>query len=123
MQGTYGEIPLHVQIVFEESANGHKQAKLVRLPERPAGNFTVRSVPLTAYQTDADGTKRTKPILTVWLYWPADNTDTETSRKISSYIPKYIERLIASDDNLRDLINKQLPGTGWHFPEESLWKP
>src|SRR6478735_8939122 len=98
MHGLHGEIPLHVQIVFEESADGHKQAKLVRLPERPAGDYKVLAHGVQAYQTDAAGQKRTKPILTVWQYWPTDNTDTETARKVNRYLPIYIERLIASDD-------------------------
>src|SRR5260221_6998096 len=123
MDGIYAEIVLHVQIVFEASADGHKQAKFVRLPERPTGDFKVQTIPFPAYQLNKRGEKDFKAIVKVWLYWPSEVNDTNVLRKISGYLPKYIERLIASDENLRALISEQLPGEGWHFPEESLWKP
>jgi hypothetical protein len=130
-----GEIELYVQVSIEKADNGHRQAKLARLPGQPDGDYEVECVTFrvwyptqmqnqssamfirsqTAFtaarpQTENDPTTPIKSahLATVWLYWPPDLSSEKTRRRVYDHLKQNIRKFLRMDEFARI----ELPA--WH---------
>jgi hypothetical protein len=114
------QIELHVQVSIEKPENGHRQAKLIRLPAKPDGEYPSECLTFRAWypdQTVSDPATLTKSahLATVWLYWPLNLPGEKTRSRIYRHLKMNIRRYLRLDEFARIALPNYHKSTGFYF--------
>src|SRR5712691_2756059 len=100
-----GEIELHVQVSVEKAEDGHRQAKLARVPHQPEGEHQRECMTFQAWypsQSPTDPTPiRSGHLATVWLYLPPDMRDEKIRTRIHHRLKQTIRNYLRLDEYAR----------------------
>ena len=114
-----GEIELHVQVSVEKAENGHRQAKLARIPEQPEGEFQRECMTFRAWypaQSPTDPTLvHSAHLATVWLYWPTLMPDEKTRERIYRRLKQTIRNYLRFDEYARLDLPIGHKSSGYYF--------
>jgi hypothetical protein len=137
-----GEIELYIQVSIEKTDDGHRQAKLVRLPGQPEGNYkpecvifrawypaqsqnpsaaapirsqTAFTPPLPDAEDDPAAPIKSAHLATVWLYWPPDLPGEKTRQRVYHHLNRTIRNYLRVDEYARIGIPAWHKSTGFYF--------
>ena len=135
------EVELHVQVRIERTDDGHRQARLIRLPGQPEGDYRrecvtfkawypaqIRNPPGAAYirsqaaltsalpaENDLTTPIKSAHLATVWLYWPSDLPGEKTRKRIYRHLNRNIRNYLRTDEYARIGIPAWHKSTGFYF--------
>src|ERR1700731_3774759 len=115
-----GEIELYVQVSIEQTADGHRQAKLTRLTDQPGGENQPECLTFRAWNPDQPFNNPSTPIIsahlaTVWLYWPANLPGEKTRQRVYRHVKQNIRKYLRLDEFVRIAIPDSHKSTGFYF--------
>ena len=115
-----GQIELYVQVSIDQTGDGHRQAKLTRLPSRPEGEIQHECLTYRAWYPNHPFNDSTTPITsahlaTVWLYWPTDLPGEKTRERVYRHLKQNIRQFLRMDEFIRVALPNWHKSTGSYF--------
>src|SRR5260221_13806871 len=113
------EIELHVQVSVEKAEDGHRQAKLARVPHQPEGAFQRECMTFQAWYPAQSATDPTpihsSHLATVWLYWPVLLPGKKIRERVHYRLKQTIRNYLRLDEYARLDLPIGHKSSGYYF--------
>src|SRR5258708_3174916 len=114
------EIELYIRVSIDKTDDGHRHAKLARLPGKPEGDdepecLTFRARYPTQTENDPTTPIQSSHLATMWLYWSIDLPSEKTRKRVYRHLKQNIRKFLRVDEFIRVAIPAYHKSMGFYF--------